>query len=243
MRIYSDLAPWFHLLTHPSDYEEEAGFIVSVVDAVADGPASTLLELGSGGGNNASHLKRRFTCTLTDLSPEMLALSSSLNPECEHIQGDMRTLRLGRTFDAVLVHDAVMYMTTEDDLRAAIETAAAHVRPGGVAVFTPDTTVELFEPRTNHGGHDGEDGRRLRYLEWVRDDVPEDTTYQVDFVVVLREPGETTQVVNELHTFGVFPESTWQRLIVDAGLELLESGIDDPHADEHAVFVARQPTG
>ena len=76
------------------------------------GEATTLLELGSGGGNNASHLKHRFECTLTDLSPEMLALSRTLNPECEHIEGDMRTLRLERTFDAVFVHDAIAYITT-----------------------------------------------------------------------------------------------------------------------------------
>ena len=35
--------------------------------------------------------------TLVDLSEEMLAVSRELNPECEHLQGDMRTLRLGRT--------------------------------------------------------------------------------------------------------------------------------------------------
>ena len=58
MRIYSDLAPWFHLLTHPSDYEEEAAYIAGLVDAFVDGPAETLLELGSGGGNNASHSRR-----------------------------------------------------------------------------------------------------------------------------------------------------------------------------------------
>jgi len=172
VRIYSDLAPWFHLLTHPSDYEEEADFIERVVDAVADGPASTLLELG----NNASHLKGRFTCTLTDLSPAMLELSRSINPQCEHVQGDMRTLRLGRTFDAVLVHDAVMYLTTEDDLRAAIVTAAMHLRPGGVAVFLPDATLESYAPGTDHGGHDGEDGRSLRYLEWTHAPEPGATT-------------------------------------------------------------------
>ena len=68
----------------------------------------TLLELGSGGGNNASHLKARFNCTLTDISPDMLALSRTLNPECEHLEGDMRTLRLGRTFDVVFIHDAIV---------------------------------------------------------------------------------------------------------------------------------------
>ena len=167
MHMYSDLAPWFHLLTHPSDYADEAGFVTRVVDDVADGPARTLLELGSGGGNNASHLKARFECTLTDISPEMLALSATLNPECEHLQGDMRTLRLGRTFDVVFIHDAISYLTTEDDLRQAIETAAVHVRAGGVVILTPDATTEIFKPSTEHGGHDGDDGRSLRYLQWT----------------------------------------------------------------------------
>ena len=53
--MYSDLAPWFHLLTHPSDYGDEAAFVTRVVDQAAEGPARTLLELGSGGGNNASY--------------------------------------------------------------------------------------------------------------------------------------------------------------------------------------------
>ena len=103
MRIYSDLAPWFHLLTHPSSYEEQASYYTRVLEAASDGHAHTLLELGSGGGNNASHMKARFNCTLTDLSEEMLELSRTINPECEHVQGDMRTRRLGRMFDAVFV--------------------------------------------------------------------------------------------------------------------------------------------
>ena len=78
LHMYSDLAPWFHLLTHPSDYEDEAAFVSRVVDDVGDGESRTLLELGSGGGNNASHLEARFACTLTDLSPEMLALRRSI---------------------------------------------------------------------------------------------------------------------------------------------------------------------
>jgi ubiquinone/menaquinone biosynthesis C-methylase UbiE len=83
VKLYFELAPWFHLLTHPNDYAEEADFTERLIDAAIDGEAKTLLELGSGGGNNASYLKRRFECTLTDLSAEMLELSRSLNPECE----------------------------------------------------------------------------------------------------------------------------------------------------------------
>ena len=110
--------------------------------------AETLLELGSGAGHNAVHLKRRFRCTLSDVAPGMLDLSRELNPECEHVAGDMRTLRLGRTFDAVLVHDAIVYMTTRDDLRAAAATAFLHTRPGGAAIFAPDYVRETFAEQT-----------------------------------------------------------------------------------------------
>ncbi len=242
MRMYSDLAPWFHLVTHPSDYADEAEFVVRVVEDLAAGPTSTLLELGSGGGNNASHLKHRFACTLTDLSTEMLELSRSLNPECEHVQGDMRTLRLGRTFDVVFIHDAVSYLATEEDLQAALETAAAHLRPGGVFVTTPDATREIFSPGTDHGGHDGDDGRSLRYLEWTHaPDPPGSTTYEVDFVLVLREAGAPTRIVHDRHTLGLFPDATWRRLLTNAGLALVESSVENPFAAEQATFIAQRP--
>ena len=240
MHMYSDLAPWFHLLTHPSDYADEGAFVRRVVDDVAVGDAHTLLELGSGGGNNASHLKARFHCTLTDISPEMLALSRTLNPECEHLEGDMRTLRLGRTFDVVFVHDAISYLTTEDDLGAAVETAAAHVRPGGVVILTPDATTEIFEPKTDHGGHDGEDGRSLRYLEWTH--AATGSTYEVDYLIIARGPGDDVRVVHDRHVLGVFPRATWERLLSEAGLELVDTTVEDPYELEHAAFVARRPT-
>lgn len=237
--MYSDLAPWFHLLTHPSDYEDEASFVACVAEEVVGPDARTLLELGSGGGNNASHLKRRFACTLTDLSPDMLAASRTLNPECEHLEGDMRTLRLAREFDAVFVHDAISYLTSEDDLRAAIETAAIHARPGGVVILTPDATTEIFRPRTDHGGHDGEDGRSLRYLEWTHP--ASGSTYEVDYLIVTRAPGKDARVVHDRHVLGLFPRPTWESLLTEAGLELVSTAVEDPYELEHAAFVGRRP--
>lgn len=240
MRIYGDLAPWFHLLTAPADYAEEAERYRSLmVEAAPD--ARTLLELGSGGGNNASHLKQHFTCTLSDISPQMLALSRTLNPECEHVLGDMRTVRLGRVFDVVFVHDAIAYMATEDDLRDCMVTAHAHTRPGGVSVFVPDFVRESFQPRTSHGGHDGDDGRSLRYLEWSIDPDPSDTSYEVDFAVVLREPGQEPRVVLDHHVEGLFPEHTWRYLLDQVGFETtVHAGIPDDENYSQYVFVARR---
>ena len=240
MRIYGELAPWFHLLTHPSEYAEEAAYYTQVIVAVSDGRARTLLELGSGGGNNASHMKARFDCTLTDLSEEMLELSLTINPECEHVPGDMRTLRLGRTFDAVFVHDAVMYMTTEEDLRSVVKTAAVHVAPGGVVLLVPDTIRETFAPGVDQGGHDGDDGRALRYLEWTYDPDPDDTTFEVDFAVVLHEPDATTRVVHDHHTFGLFTRDVWLRLLSEAGLGVVEVDVEHPHPGEFELFAARR---
>jgi SAM-dependent methyltransferase len=210
------------------------------VDALPE--ARTLLELGAGGGNNASHLKRHFSCTLSDLSPQMLTLSRQLNPECEHVLGDMLTVRLGRTFDVVFVHDAVSYLTTDDDLAACIGTAFAHTRPGGIALFVPDCTRETLELGTDHGGHDGADGRRLRYLEWSTDDDPTDATYEVEFAIVLREPGRESRVVHDRHVLGVFPAHTWLHLLEATGFSTTAIPGDPENEDAlQPMFLGRRP--
>jgi trans-aconitate methyltransferase len=146
--IYGEQVGWYRLLDPPQDHLDEAEcFRAAFQRAVVPAPV-TLLELGAGGGHNAWHLKRQFRCVLTDLSPDMVALSRELNPECEHAVGDLRTLRLERSFEAVLLHDAIAYMTTEHDLRAAALTAFVHTRPGGAAIFAPDALRETFKENT-----------------------------------------------------------------------------------------------
>jgi len=216
--LYTDLAPWWPLLSAPEDYAEEAAFYQHLLESSAISPLESMLELGSGGGNNASHLKRRFRLTLVDRSPGMLAVSQALNPECEHIQGDMRTVRLGRIFDAVFIHDAIVYMTSQEDLLQALQTAYLHCRPGGIALFHPDNTRESFRPTTSHGGEDGGD-RALRYLEWTWDPDPDDETYLVDFVYLLRLADGAVTSVPDRHTCGLFPTQTWLDLIAAAGFQ------------------------
>jgi trans-aconitate methyltransferase len=215
-KLYFDLASWWPLMSAPADYEEEAGLYQKAILDASEGPLQTMLELGSGGGNNASHLKARFKMTLVDLSPGMLEVSGALNPECEHFQGDMRTVRLGREFDAVFVHDAVTYMTSEADVRQAIATAFVHCRPDGVVLFAPDHVRENFRPGTDHGGHDGAD-RAMRYLEWTWDPDPADATCIVDYTYVLRERDGEVRVVHDRHLEGLFSRTDWLRWLSEAG--------------------------
>ena len=180
-RLYRDLAEWYPLLTPVEDYADEASFYRQLFESHCGRTPRTLLDLGSGGGHNAAYLKSTLSATLVDISPNMLAMSRRLNPECEHVQGDMRSVSLGRAFDCVLVHDAVSYMSSRDDLVKAITCAFAHTAAGGVALFQPDFVQETFLPGTETGGSDGED-RALRYLEWRWDPDPEDTAYLTDMV-------------------------------------------------------------
>jgi SAM-dependent methyltransferase len=218
LHLYSDLADWWPLLSAPEEYAEEAAFYWrTLTDACGQAPA-TVLELGSGGGNNASHLKHKTHLTLVDRSPAMLAVSRRLNPECEHLQGDMRTLRLDRQFEAVFIHDAIAYMASEADLRSALATAFFHCRPGGAALFAPDATRETFRPLTDHGGHDG-DRRSLRYLEWTWLDAPPATTYTLCMVYVLREADQPVREILERHVCGLFGQGQWLELMRQVGFE------------------------
>lgn len=216
-RLYHDLAPWFPILTAPEDYAEEAEFYRKTIVSACSYHPQTLLELGSGGGNNASHLKAHFKMTLVDISPDMLNVSKSLNPECEHIQGDMRNIRLGRLFDAVFIHDAITHITTEQDLRSTIETAFVHCKPGGAALFCPDYVRENYRPRTKHGGHDAGE-RSLRYLEWNWDPDPDDTTYITDFAYLIRE-GNKVRCEYDRMIMGLFSREVWLRIIAYTGFK------------------------
>jgi len=218
-KLYAELASWWPLLSRPEDYKADADCVWQLLLTGSGRPPGTVLELGSGGGNTASHLKQRARLTLVDLAEGMLEVSRALNPECEHVLGDMRTVRLGRAFDAVYIHDAIMHLTTEEDLRAAIGTAVSHCRPGGVVALMPDCTLETFRENSHRDGYNGS-GRSLRYLQWDIDHDPNDTEYTAHFAYLLRDRDGVVRTEFEQMRLGLFPRETWLKLIREAGCEV-----------------------
>ena len=237
--LYDSLAEWWPLLSPPEEYVEEAADLLPRLGELPGSP--TLLELGSGGGSLAFHLKPYFRLTLTDRSPGMLAVSRAINPECEHLQGDMRSMRLDREFDVVLIHDAIMYATDPAAVRATLRTAAIHCRPGGTVVVLPDHIRETFTPGTDHGGHDAPDGRGLRYLEWVWDPNPGDDTYTVEYAFLLRASDGSVRVVHDRHIEGLFTRSQWLAWFDEAGLPASSS--PDPFGREIFIGIKTLPSG
>jgi len=209
-------------MSPPGDYAGEAGAIHSLIQAHARREVKTLLELGCGGGHTASHLKKHYRITGIDLSLAMLENSRRLNPDIDHHCGDMRIVRLGKRFDAVLIHDAINYMSNESDLAAAFQTAWKHLEPGGVFVtFIEQLAGGLVKYEFGGKTHE-KGGIRLVYFEDNYDPDPTDTTYECTLVYLIRN-GNQYRIESDLHILGIFQLETWLNLLRGIGFEVHQS--------------------
>lgn len=240
-RFYRELAEWWPLISPPEEYAEETAWAVSQLEQ-ARRPLHSVLELGSGGGHSASHMKARFDMTLVDLSEPMLEVSRRLNPECRHILGDMRDIRLDRRFDAVFIHDAIDYIHTEADLAAVFRTAWQHLEPGGILVAIPDHVREIYEDDEDVTGHDAADGRGIRLFEWTWDPDPADTSVNTEYVFLLRHSDGRMEHWHETHRLGLFACQDFLRLMEQSGF-LARQDIEITSEDRtpRRVFLGHRP--
>lgn len=139
----SGYADQYDLLYREKDYEAECDLVEEMFRRHGDGQIHTILDLGCGTGGHAIPLtKRGYELVGIDHSPEMLALARRKLEEFKleddlhlptFLQGDVRTLDLGQSFDAILMMFAVLsYQRTNDDVLAALRTVRQHLRPGGL---------------------------------------------------------------------------------------------------------------
>ncbi len=188
--------------------------------------AAGALDVGCGGGHNDSHLKQDFQVTGVDLSAGMLEHARRLNPEATYIQGDLRTVRLGRSFDAVIIADAIDYVLTEADLAAAFATALAHLRLGGVFCTYAEYTREHFMQNRNKCWTRSQGDLEITFLENAYDPDATDTTIEDTFIYLIRERGRL-RVETDRHVLGLFDLPTWQRLLAATGFKVVETTLDD----------------
>ena len=221
LRLYNEFAHLWPVISPPQDYAEESEHWRSALRDLLGPGRWRILELGCGGGHLLSHLTADFEAEAVDLAPRMLALSRKLNPDVEHHLGDMRTVRIPGEFDAVLAHDAISYMLSEDDLRAVLATARVHLRPGGVFLAAPDLVRDTFRPRVLRwpGRPPSKpDEPTVTVEEHLRDPDPADTVIESLFVYTIVENG-VTRVAEDLHLSGLFPIATWMQLLEEAGFD------------------------
>lgn len=139
MSVFNEYARYYDLFYRDKDYVGETEYVHKLIQAQCQG-AKTILNLGCGSGRHDRCLAERgYTVTGVDLSEDMLAAARDAatgNEALEYVQGDVQTVRLGKTFDVVISLFHVMsYQTTNAELTAAFATAHSHLNPGDIFIF------------------------------------------------------------------------------------------------------------
>ena len=239
-RMYDDFAHLWPLISHHSDYEPEARHWRDALIAELGQGRLRILELGVGGGNNLHHIlypncdgrpsadaacngehmrldSPAHDAVVVDPSDKMLANCKLLNPTVAQHMGDMRSVRLRETFDATLIHDAVCYLLSEDDIRATLATARAHLRDGGVLIMAPDWFCETYPGTQLNAGIRQDIIPEFASIEYDHDPDPNDDTVESVFIYITKDRDGSVRVEEDRHITGMFSIDTWLGLMEQAG--------------------------
>lgn len=222
-RGYSELAWTEPIIASPEEYVEETELFSKAIKEHSRVELKTLLHLGCGAGGNDYTFKKHFKVTGVDISEDMLEIARSYNPEVIYVYGDMRTIKLGKFFDAIAIPDSIGYMTTVKDLRSTIITAYNHLKPGGVLLIVANIAEQFTQNNFVYTGSKGDIEITIFENNYVLN--PADTTYEATFVYLIRHKGKL-EIHTDCHIIGLFKLDTWLDLLKEARLEVKQTKIE-----------------
>lgn len=217
----------YDALYEEKDYEAECDLVERVFAEYGDGGFRSILDLGCGTGNHAVPLAQRgYEVVGVDRSEAMLARArEKAAGGVSFALGDIRDLRLGRTFDAVLVLFAVLgYQHSDEDVLAALRTARAHLRPSGLLLFDVWYGPAVLSERPGRRERTVENGsgRLVRSSEGRLDE--ERNLCAVEFRLQRFEGEELVAETEETHEMRYFFADELESFLAAAGLQLRRIG-------------------
>lgn len=233
------------------DYERECDLLEELFARYAGRPVREVLDLGCGTGGHAVPLAGRgYGVTGVERSPEMLEIARRKAGDAVELRaGDLRTVRLGRELDAVLMMFAVLGYQLEDaDVGAALETARSHLRPGGILVFDVWYGPAVLAQRPSSRRREAEDGGRRVERSAASELDMDARRVAVTFHVRSFEGGRLVGETEERHEVRFFFRHELELLLEAAGLELVRLGAfpevdrDPDESTWNVVAVARRPS-
>lgn len=243
-RLYRDLSWTWPIISPPVDYIEEGERYRYLFKKYSKIPVLNLLNLGCGGGHVDSVLKKYFSITGIDISANMLKLARKLNPDAVYKKGDMRSIRLKKRFDAVLIHDSVNYMLTEKDLSAAFKTAYEHLKPGGMLLTFAEEYNKIKQHSVSSSTHKKGD-IEITFIEHYYDPSPTDSTFECTFIYLIRKRKKLI-IKTDRHLCGLFKVATWLKLLKHCGFKTKKQVYKYKMGDEKKSiqeFICHKPTG
>ena len=230
MSVFGAYSRYYNLLYRDKDYVGEAEYVHHLI-ARHYPAAKTILDLGCGTGRHDLLLAQKgYDISGVDKSEEMLSSAEArlsfldIQPtSLNFIQGDIRTVRLDRTFDAVVSLFHVMsYQVSNDDLAAAFSTVRAHLHPGGIFIFDCwyGPAVLTDRPAVRIKRIEDEEIAVTRIAEPVIH--PNDNMVDVNYQVFVREKaGGRVEELRETHRMRYLFQPEIDRFVREAGMSVI----------------------
>lgn len=246
MTFGNEYAAAYDVLYRDKDYNAECDLLERVFQQYGK-DIRRVLDLGCGtGGHSALLADRGYTVTGVDRSAEMLQRARARGNRAQFQHGDVASVRLNETFDAVLLMFAVLgYQTENGAVGQTLKTARAHLREGGLlfadvwygpAVLSERPSERVKVVKTPEGGD------VIRVASSELDTLRDVCTVRYHLWHVGQGQSSDTR---EEHPMRYFFAPELQLFLSSAGFELLRFG-EFPHIDTdptertwNVAFVAR----
>ncbi len=218
-KVFDSYSMYYNLLYKDKNYESEADYIAALL-----GDVKTVFEMGCGTGKHAKLLTNKgYEMFGIDLSASMLEHAKALGIDCE--QGDVRTFRAGRMFDAVIsLFHVASYQTNDEDINNYFKTAAAHLNNGGKFIFDvwhkPAVLAQIPEKRvkTLENG----DVKVVRYC--VPNHIKEKDMVEVNYTIeVTDKHSGRTESIKECHPMRYFSYEDIKKFGSQNGMKIIKS--------------------
>jgi len=206
------------------DYAAEAATIDQIIRRRNPG-AATLLDVACGTGRHLEHFLDHYDVVGLDVDARMLEQARERLPQVALVEGDMRSFQLDRRFDAVTcLFSSIGYMSSMEDLAAAVRCMARHLAVGGVLVvdgwIRPDAWIE---PGTVHASSARGEGVAVARAGRSRRDGKRTS---LDLHYLVADADGITHLADHLE-LTLFTHDEYQEAFVRSGLsvEKLDSGM------------------
>lgn len=201
------------------EYAAEAGKVKELLTRHGVPSQADLLVLACGTGGHVPYFRGDYRVSGLDLSEDMLGLAKKKFPDLRFHAGNLIDFQLDAEFDAmVCLYGSIGFVRTVENLQACMRRIAAHLRPGGVVLITPWSTVEDFQDAIVVDAADRPDWKIAR-MEQVR--LKEPNIVEVTFHHLLGQNNEVSYHRQSME-IGLFTREEYTSAMTDAGLEVVE---------------------
>ena len=231
MKVFGNYSRYYNLLYKDKDYKGEAGFIHELIQQYSPGTKS-VLDLGCGTGRHDFLLAEKgYAITGVDMSEEMIEVARQTTEKAGAAKGmspsfhngDIRTFRMDKKFDVTISLFHVMsYQTTNEDFLSALETAKAHLAPGGIFVFDfwYGPAVLTDRPAVRVKKLEDDQIQMIRLAEPVV--FANKNLVDVNYTVWIKDKNSSiTEEIKETHHMRYWFLPEIEHLIKEAGFEML----------------------